>query len=137
MTNYHKGRPWDTRPIDDDRAATGSLLDPGNIGKLVWFWSSGNEAVATTVEVVSIVRTNVHLQGYGSRPYSLRVSKTEPGAAHGAVNGFSYGCATAEAIARRTVRAEALTALRRRLDSPGELTLDQLSAALEALGGKP
>ena len=51
--------------------AEGSLLDPANVGKKVWFSHNGNQA--WEAEIVKVTRTNVHLDGNARTPYSLRV----------------------------------------------------------------
>lgn len=101
MENYHRRRPWADRPIPPEQAATGDLLDPANLGKDVWLWSSGNLSIASPATIVKQGRTNVYVGGHAYQPHSLRLWEYDHGRAYGSdARGPGMVCATGEAIER-------------------------------------
>lgn len=93
--------------------ATGSLLDPSNVGKCVVTVWNGNTKSPDVERVVKVTRTNVHVQIHNARPDSYRVDRANQGVGAGTRSQYMISVYTREAWLERDVRA----ALLRRLSS--------------------
>lgn len=79
--------------------ATEPLLSQENVGKKVWFVWNGNTNHAVVLPIVKVGRTNVHVQGNGARPHSLRVNTD--GYAVGNENGYTLSAWTNQSWGKR------------------------------------
>jgi hypothetical protein len=74
--------------------AAAPLLWPANVGDYVIAVFNGNTHVASRSKILKIGRTNVHIEGDGQTPWSLRVNPNGHTASGMTGSGYSISCCT-------------------------------------------